>query len=260
MRAMMSESPGGPESLKLMELPSKPLGKGQVRIDVKAAGVNFPDTLIIADKYQFKPPRPFAPGHEVAGKVAKVGPGVTGFLSEHYGLSAPIYLAAVMSCTSIVATMTLLRGGEAPRATHGDRMAAFRFRTYAQYFARPELRPLLLQFLFFMLAFTTFISGFALFAERRFTWNGEPFGPREIGYVFSFVGFLGIILQGAFIGQAAPAGGREEQAELGHPGARRQAARDGDAETGPGGAGDGHRALAHVRHQLTQRLLGAGQG
>ena len=72
MRAMMSESPGGPESLKLMELPSKPLGKGQVRINVKAAGVNFPDTLIIADKYQFKPPRPFAPGHEVAGAVTEV--------------------------------------------------------------------------------------------------------------------------------------------------------------------------------------------
>ena len=144
-----------------------------------------------------------------------IGPGVTGFLSEHYGLSAPIYLAAVMSCTSIVATMTLLRGGEAPRATHGDRLAAFRFRTYAQYFARPELRPLLLQFLFFMLAFTTFISGFALFAERRFTWNGHPFGPREIGYVFSFVGFLGIILQGAFIGRLVKRYGERKLAAAG---------------------------------------------
>lgn len=76
MRAMMSETPGGPESLKLMELPSKPLGKGQVRIAVRAAGVNFPDTLIIADKYQFKPPRPFAPGHEVAGDITEVGEGV----------------------------------------------------------------------------------------------------------------------------------------------------------------------------------------
>ncbi len=78
MRAMMSEAPGGPESLKLMELPSKPVGKGQVRIAVKAAGVNFPDTLIIADKYQFKPPRPFAPGHEVAGDISEIGEGVTG--------------------------------------------------------------------------------------------------------------------------------------------------------------------------------------
>ena len=53
MRAMLSETPGGPESLKLVDLPSKPLGKGQVRVAVRAAGVNFPDTLIIADKYQF---------------------------------------------------------------------------------------------------------------------------------------------------------------------------------------------------------------
>ena len=79
MRAMMSETPGGPESLKLMEMPSKPLGKGQVRVAVKAAGVNFPDTLIIADKYQFKPPRPFAPGHEVAGDITEVGEGVSAY-------------------------------------------------------------------------------------------------------------------------------------------------------------------------------------
>ncbi|MBV8393566.1 MAG: NADPH:quinone oxidoreductase family protein, partial [Alphaproteobacteria bacterium] len=80
MRAMISETPGGPESLKLMELPSKPVGKGQVRISVRAAGVNFPDTLIIADKYQFKPPRPFAPGHEVAGDVMEVGDGVKAYI------------------------------------------------------------------------------------------------------------------------------------------------------------------------------------
>src|SRR6266849_6661323 len=79
MRAMLSETPGGPESLKLMELPSKPPGKGQVRVAIRAAGVNFPDTLIIADKYQFKPPRPFAPGHEIGGDVVEVGEGVSGY-------------------------------------------------------------------------------------------------------------------------------------------------------------------------------------
>ena len=62
MRAMVSEAVGGPSTLKLKELPSEPVGKGQVRVEVHAAGVNFPDTLIIEDKYQFKPPRPFAPG------------------------------------------------------------------------------------------------------------------------------------------------------------------------------------------------------
>src|SRR3984885_11258229 len=87
MRAMISETPGGPESLKLMEIPSKPLGKGQVRIAVHAAGVNFPDTLIIADKYQFKPPRPFAPGHEVAGDITERGAGGTGYKVGDRGIA-----------------------------------------------------------------------------------------------------------------------------------------------------------------------------
>lgn len=79
MRAMLSEAPGGPDTLRLVELPSKPLGKGQVRVAIRAAGVNFPDTLIIADKYQFKPPRPFAPGHEIGGDVTEVGEDVPGY-------------------------------------------------------------------------------------------------------------------------------------------------------------------------------------
>jgi MFS family permease len=130
-----------------------------------------------------------------------IGPGLTGFLAGHYGHTAPIYLAAAMSATSILCTATLLKAGAQPRVIATDRWAALRWRTYAQYFARPALRPLLVQFLFFMLSFSTFISGFALFAERRFEWNGRPFGPREIGYVFAFTGLLGIILQGALIGR-----------------------------------------------------------
>jgi MFS family permease len=134
-----------------------------------------------------------------------IGPGVTGFLSASYGLNAPIYLAALMSATSVVATATLLKDRARPTGT-GDAgsvrggMDALRWRTYAQYFARPELRSLLMQFLFFILSFSSFISGFALFAERRFTWDGRPFGPREIGYLFAFIGLLGIILQGGLIG------------------------------------------------------------
>lgn len=130
-----------------------------------------------------------------------IGPSLTGFLAGHYGHQAPIWLAAGMSATSILATATLLKGGAPRQAPLADRWAGLKWRTYAQYFARPALRPLLLQFLFFMISFSTFISGFALFAERRFTWNGVPFGPREIGYVFGFVGALGIILQGLLIGR-----------------------------------------------------------
>ncbi|MEM6536653.1 MAG: NADPH:quinone oxidoreductase family protein [Pseudomonadota bacterium] len=77
MKAMMSATPGGPETLSLMEAPTPTPGPGEVLIGVKAAGVNFPDTLIIRDLYQFKPPRPFAPGGEIAGVIEAVGEGVT---------------------------------------------------------------------------------------------------------------------------------------------------------------------------------------
>jgi len=77
MHAMLSTAPGGPETLEWTELPDPKPKKGEVRITVKAAGVNFPDTLIIRDLYQVKPPRPFAPGGEVSGVVDAVGDGVT---------------------------------------------------------------------------------------------------------------------------------------------------------------------------------------
>jgi NADPH:quinone reductase-like Zn-dependent oxidoreductase len=79
MRALLSETPGGPETLKLAELPDPVAGKGQVVVAVKACSINFPDVLIIEDKYQFKPPRPFAPGSEISGVIEAVGDGVTGF-------------------------------------------------------------------------------------------------------------------------------------------------------------------------------------
>jgi NADPH2:quinone reductase len=77
MKALLSETVGPPESLVLRDVPTPEPGKGQVRVKVHAAGVNFPDTLIIEDKYQFKPPRPFSPGGEAAGVVEAVGEGVT---------------------------------------------------------------------------------------------------------------------------------------------------------------------------------------
>ena len=77
MRAVLSKAPGGPETLVVEEvLDPRPM-KGEVVIEVRAVGVNFPDTLIIEDKYQFKPTRPFSPGGEVAGVVEAVGEGVT---------------------------------------------------------------------------------------------------------------------------------------------------------------------------------------
>ncbi|MBO0742611.1 MAG: NADPH:quinone oxidoreductase family protein [Hyphomicrobiaceae bacterium] len=76
MKAMLSRRTGGPETLKLEELPDPQPGRGEVLLAVKACGVNYPDLLIIEDRYQFKPPRPFAPGGEVAGVIEGVGPEV----------------------------------------------------------------------------------------------------------------------------------------------------------------------------------------
>ncbi len=77
MKAVLSQTVGGPETLKLEDLPDPTPGAGQVVLDVKACGVNYPDVLIIQDMYQFKPQRPFAPGGEVSGVVSAVGEGVS---------------------------------------------------------------------------------------------------------------------------------------------------------------------------------------
>jgi MFS family permease len=130
-----------------------------------------------------------------------VGPSLTGVLSATYGLRAPIYLAAVTSAVSVLCTATLLRGGAPAGLTPRGRWEALDWRTYSRYFARPGLRERLLGFLCFVLAFSMFISGFALFAERRFTWRGHPFGPREIGYLFGYIGLLSIVLQGGLLGR-----------------------------------------------------------
>jgi len=77
MRAVRVHELTGPSNLRVDEVPSPVPSSGQVLIDVKAAGVNFPDILITQGKYQFKPTVPFSPGGEAAGIVSAVGPGVT---------------------------------------------------------------------------------------------------------------------------------------------------------------------------------------
>jgi NADPH2:quinone reductase len=76
MKALLCKEFGPPESLVLEEVPSPTAGAGEVVVSIKAASVNFPDVLIIQNKYQFKPPLPFSPGSELAGVVKEVGAGV----------------------------------------------------------------------------------------------------------------------------------------------------------------------------------------
>ena len=79
MRALLSHEPGGPDSLRLDELPDPQPGPGELLVRVRAAAINFPDVLIIEDKYQLKPARPFAPGGEIAGEIEAIGEGVQGW-------------------------------------------------------------------------------------------------------------------------------------------------------------------------------------
>lgn len=77
MKAALCRQFGGPEVIEIASLDDPEPGNGEVVIDVGAVSLNFFDTLIIRNKYQYKPEFPFSPGAEIAGKVAKLGPGVT---------------------------------------------------------------------------------------------------------------------------------------------------------------------------------------
>ncbi|MFC5479453.1 NADPH:quinone oxidoreductase family protein [Massilia suwonensis] len=79
MKAIVCKAWGPPDSLELQDLPDLVPGPGDVAVDVRAAGVNFPDVLTVQGKYQVKPPLPFTPGNEFAGVVRAVGEGVKGF-------------------------------------------------------------------------------------------------------------------------------------------------------------------------------------
>ncbi len=134
-----------------------------------------------------------------------IGPVISGFLAQ-FGLAYPIFAAAFLSASSIVCTATLLpkvephtdQGASGPG---GRRLDIFEWRAYAEYFARPKLGALLWQYFFFAFSFALFISGFALYAQRRYTLHGQPFGAKEVGYIFAYVGFLGLILQGGLMGR-----------------------------------------------------------
>lgn len=89
MKAVLCTEFGPPEKLVIRDVPDPVVGAGQVRIDVRACGVNFPDLLIIQNLYQFKPPLPFSPGGEVAGVVSEVGEGVTSLKVGDRVLASP---------------------------------------------------------------------------------------------------------------------------------------------------------------------------
>jgi len=80
MKALLSCDPGPPDTLQLSDVDDPKAGPGELLVRVRAAAINFPDVLIIEDKYQLRPPRPFAPGGEIAGEVEAVGEGMAGWV------------------------------------------------------------------------------------------------------------------------------------------------------------------------------------
>ena len=112
MRALLSLQSGGPETLSVREIDAPNPGSGEVVIDVRACGVNFPDVLVIEDRYQLKPSRPFSPGSELAGVVRAVGEGVLSLqvgervsASLPFGAMAELVVAPANRCTVIPDTM-----------------------------------------------------------------------------------------------------------------------------------------------------------
>lgn len=77
MHAWLCENPTGVDALTWKELPTPTPGPGEVLVEIKAASLNFPDLLIVQNKYQMKPPLPFVPGSEYSGRIAAIGEGVT---------------------------------------------------------------------------------------------------------------------------------------------------------------------------------------
>ncbi|HTW65475.1 MAG TPA: MFS transporter [Bryobacteraceae bacterium] len=131
-----------------------------------------------------------------------IGPGLSGFLSR-YSYQYPIFVAAGLSFTSILATYFLLPAVTPAIADAATprKFTVLDWGNYLRYFREPGLGPLLWQFFAFTFAFSMFMTGFPLFAERRYTWHGQPFATQQVGYVYAFLGLLGVILQGGLIGR-----------------------------------------------------------
>ncbi len=138
MKSLLSVHTGGPETLRLTDGPDPMARPGEVVIAVKACGVNYPDVLIIEDKYQVRPERPFAPGGEVAGIVEQVGEGVTTLRpgdrvlgqAGFGGMAEKIALAAAR-CTPMPDAMSFVEGA-AFQLTYGTSYHALKQRAMIQ--------------------------------------------------------------------------------------------------------------------------------
>lgn len=121
-----------------------------------------------------------------------IGPALSGFLAK-YGAHIPIFLAAGLSFVSIIATMTILPHTEIH--TSKEKKHKFAVKNIHKYFNVNEVAPLLLQFFAFIFAFSFFMSGIAMFLGKKFLYEGKQFGPQQVGWIFTFIGVLSLLVQ-----------------------------------------------------------------
>jgi MFS family permease len=127
-----------------------------------------------------------------------LGPALGGLLAKH-SLRTPIWGACVLSALSIVATTVLMPKGV--RAAHkGPPEDLLPFKSILACFRDPATGGLFSLLSFFYFAFSTFVSGFALFLAGRVIWRGEPIGPQTAGFLFAYAGLINIFFQAIFLG------------------------------------------------------------
>lgn len=144
-----------------------------------------------------------------------LGPAVPAFLSP-LGYHYPILFAAFLSLLSILGTIFLLTESKRAIVEHRHHPGSwFPWKSYLETFRNSLVAPLLWQFLMFIFPFAYFISGFGLFAERRFTAHGLPFTAKEVGYLYAYVGFIGIIIQGGLVGRLVKRLGEKRLIQIG---------------------------------------------
>ncbi len=131
-----------------------------------------------------------------------IGPAISGYLSQ-FNYQYPIYVAAALSLVSILFTFLFMPSKAKHLKDEHRRNSSklFDLSIYGKFFRQPFLAESLYQWLLYSFAFAVFTSGFALFAERQYSHLPEyHFGVRQVGYVLSYVGFLGIILPATLTG------------------------------------------------------------
>jgi len=137
MKALLCKQYGLPDTLVVEEVPDPVPGAGEIVVDMKAAGVNFPDVLIIQNKYQFKAELPFSPGAEFAGIVSALGPGVTHLKVGDHVIGSTTYGAF---CEKV--KMAASRAIPIPKTLPFDTAAAFILTYGTSYHALKDRAPL----------------------------------------------------------------------------------------------------------------------